>query len=149
HPTVSLRGGHRCSQTCRSGYPLQTGILRGVFSTAASGGQPIGPPLDRVRDVSCGAYARGACADYSLCRGTDGPGHWAGSLCQYPACHLVADVGTPCSWGGISMDDLASALRAGSGGAPGHLRGHSPSSLAPCSVLHGGGLQTCQTCACS
>ena len=46
HPALSLCGGDRRSKTYGFGCPLQTGILRGVLATAASGGQPIGPPLN-------------------------------------------------------------------------------------------------------
>jgi nitroreductase len=48
----------------------------------------------------------------------------------------------------VSMDDAPSPLRAGSSGAPGHPRGYSPSGTVACGVLHGGGLQTRETCAC-
>ena len=77
------------------------------------------------------------------------PGHGTRSLCQYSACHLVADAGAPCSWSGVSLDDAPSPLRAGSSGAPGHPRWHSPSSVVACGVLHWGGLQTRETCACT
>src|SRR5206468_9744284 len=110
-----FRGGHRCNKTYQSCCSLQTGILGGVFTTAARGGAAIGPPPDRFCHVSCGAYARRACADYSLCGSSTSAGHWTGSLCQYPACDLVAHAGTPCPWSGVSMDDPPSALRAGSG----------------------------------
>jgi nitroreductase len=78
-----------------------------------------------------------------------GPEHGTRCLRQYPTCHLVADAGTPCAWGGISLDNAPSALRAGRSGVTGHPRWHATSSVAPCSVLHWGGLPTCQTCACT
>ena len=77
------------------------------------------------------------------------PGHWTRRVCQHSACHLVADAGTPCPWSGVRMDDPASALRAGSSSGPGYPRWHSTSSVVPCGVLHGGGLQTRETCACT
>jgi hypothetical protein len=148
HPALSLCGGDRRRKTYGFGCPLQTGILRGVLATAASGGQPIRPPLNRVCDVSRGAYARSPCDHHPLCRSPTRARDGTRSLCQHPACHLVAHAGTPCSWGGVSMDDAPSPLRAGSSGAPGHPRGYSPSGTVACGVLHGGGLQTRETCAC-
>jgi nitroreductase len=62
-----------------------------------------------------------------------GPGAYASIL---PATWSLM-LALPCSWSGVRMDNSPSALRAGSGSGLGHPRGHSPSSLAPCGVLHG------------
>jgi len=82
------------------------------------------------------------CVEAPLVQGT-GPGAYASIL--------------PATWSlmlalrarGVSMDDPPSTIRAGSSSSLRHPIAHSSSSLAPRGVLHWGGLQTNETCACT